>query len=464
MNKKPLLATLLFGALVATGSTGCSRFKEPGLPAMGTVTFALSATGASGTVYRLRSAVFMVTGPETKTITGPTDPADTLAAITTQFLPGQYSITLETGWQMWVIPTSGSPVAVPSTLISPATITFNVTSGQDSKVMYQFDVSGIPNVPGTLTIGIGVTEVDGGAAGATGAGTAGTTGAGGASGAGVAGASGGSGGAADGSAGTGGADGAASLCGTAAQQCNSPAAFADNTCDPNTCMNIPIVCGNYLVQPGEQCDDGPAGSLKCTTNCTLINPDGGSAGAGGAGGSAGAGGAGGSAGTSGAAGSAGAGGTGGASGAGGSTVSACGLCEQQGTNSGVCIGTKVVKSSSVVGCAGLTSPTDQANCMTLLNCLQMHPMCSISPADPTVNNDPTACFCGMMDAATCAGANPATSTFGVCAPAYFALYGGATLGNVGLVLGDFFNRATATGMANNLYACDVTNNCQSLCP
>jgi hypothetical protein len=165
MTNKSVLATLCVGAFLTTGPLGCSRFKEPGLPAMGTATLALSATAASGDVYRLRSATFMVVGTETKSIASPTDPADTLSAITMQFLPGEYQITLETGWQMWRIPMSGSPIAVSATLISPATIPFTIVSRQDFEVGYQFDVAGNTLAPGTLTIGISVTE-GGGVAGA----------------------------------------------------------------------------------------------------------------------------------------------------------------------------------------------------------------------------------------------------------------------------------------------------------
>jgi hypothetical protein len=155
-----MLATLLFGAGVV-GAGGCSRSQPSDVP--GTATFLLSATGASGTVYRLRSAKFNVLGPESREIVGPTDPQDTKAAITTQMLPGNYQITLEAGWQMWRIPTAGDPVAVPATLVSPDTLPFVIASEQDTKVIYGFTVAGEEMlVPGTLTVGIAVTEVDGG--------------------------------------------------------------------------------------------------------------------------------------------------------------------------------------------------------------------------------------------------------------------------------------------------------------
>jgi hypothetical protein len=215
------------------------------------------------------------------------------------------------------------------------------------------------------------------------------------------------------------------------KQCDSAAAFANNTCagpsgvtvdnvpPPGThliapCQNIPAVCGDGLVEPGEQCDGGPTGSVNCSTSCIIITP--------------------------------------------------CLICEQAGPS---CLGTSVM-TGGAFGCLGLTGATAQTNCQNLKTCLDDNPFCS-NPADVSpATSDPTACFCGAMDAATCAGANPATATFGPCASAYFALYpGGATVANVGAILGDFFNRATATGMANNLYACDVTKGCVgtgAVCP
>jgi outer membrane protein assembly factor BamB len=43
------------------------------------------------------------------------------------------------------------------------------------------------------------------------------------------------------------------------EQCDSAAQFMNQTCDPNTCQLIPVVCGNGLaLQPGKQCDSDAA--------------------------------------------------------------------------------------------------------------------------------------------------------------------------------------------------------------
>ena len=79
-----------------------------------------------------------------------------------------------------------------------------------------------------------------------------------------------------------------------------------------------------------------------------------------------------------------------------------------------------------------------------------------------VNSDPTACFCGALDPASCTTAE-ADTIKGDCAAAYFTVYGGVTDANRDAILGDFFNRTLAIGMANNLYSCDVAAGCQSKC-
>jgi hypothetical protein len=256
---------------------------------------------------------------------------------------------------------------------------------------------------------------------------------------------------------------ACGLCGNGVidpgEDCDSAAAFMNNTCNPNTCKAIPIVCGDGLLQPGEacdnaaafanhscapaggitvqqvpgpgttmiagcqlipavcgdglvegteQCDAGPAGSSTCTTTCQTISP--------------------------------------------------CLVCETTGT---ACLGTKVT-ATSAFGCGGLTGAA-QTNCINLRTCLDHNPNCSNPGNVAPPSTDPTACFCGALDAASCAGAAAATIA-GPCASAYFAVYGGVTNANRDSVLGDFFAKATATGMANNVYACDVTKSCLPICP
>jgi hypothetical protein len=190
------------------------------------------------------------------------------------------------------------------------------------------------------------------------------------------------------------------------EQCDNTTAFANNTCDSTTCQNIAVACGNGLVQPGEECDGSPLPTATCDASCH--------------------------------------------------TISACISCERSG---GDCMGTSVT-AASAYGCAGLTGAA-LTNCNNLHLCLAQHPNCSAPPSGPPIT-DPTACFCGTLSAEDCAGAQ-AADVHGDCAASYFAVYGAVTNANRAQVLSDFFNRATAVGMANNLYACDVGKTCFAQC-
>jgi hypothetical protein len=207
------------------------------------------------------------------------------------------------------------------------------------------------------------------------------------------------------------------------EACDSAAAFANNTCAPpggvtvlnvpppgshtiSACQSIPTVCGNGLVQPGEECE--PPNTATCDSSCFIIT--------------------------------------------------ACRQCENN-TSGPACVGVRVTPTSPF-GCSGLTGAAI-VSCNNLHTCLDQHPNCSNPANVAPPNDDPTACFCGALSAAACSNAPPSTIA-GPCAAAYYAVYGGA---NRDAVLADFFNKATAVGMANDLYSCDVSNGCLSLtCP
>jgi hypothetical protein len=246
------------------------------------------------------------------------------------------------------------------------------------------------------------------------------------------------------------------------EQCDSAAAFANNTCDPNTCQIIPTVCGNNLVQPGEQCDSaagfanhtcapnggitvqnvpgpgthviagcqtipavcgdglvegneqcdaGPSGSSSCTTSCTTISP--------------------------------------------------CLICE---TTGAACAGVNATLTAPF-GCIGLSGTQAQTDCNNLKNCMETHPNCSNPMNVSPPNADPTGCFCGALDSGTCSASLP-SAIVGPCADAYFKIYGSTQPGHTDAtaamrdaIFGDFFAKATAVGMANDLYACDVQKGC-----
>ena len=255
---------------------------------------------------------------------------------------------------------------------------------------------------------------------------------------------------------------------------NCPAEIATFTVN---CVKV-AVCGNGIVEPGEQCDSTPG----CDpVTCQLTTGAGGSTGAAGTGaagtgaagtGAAGAGAAGtGAAGTgaagTGAAGT-GAGGTGAAgtgaagtgaagtgaagTGAAGTGPSACESCEISGTSSGLCSNTSATAQGTPTdptkfGCNGFGSTADVASCNALLSCIRTKG-CAIG-------DDPTACLCGTLDVNTCATTSPA-SLPGVCVAQYVAAADG------GNIFGLFFGTDAPVGVANNLFTCDVDNSCT--CP
>jgi hypothetical protein len=152
---KCLIAVYLAGCRGGSGTPASER-------SIGSATFLLSGTSASGRNYRLRSAVFDVQGPQTKEIDGPTDPTDAQDTATASLVPGAYQITLRAGWRMFEVAALGAPVEVPAVLISALPMDAKIISGQDAAVIFQFQVAGETVPPGTLTIGIGVSPMDGG--------------------------------------------------------------------------------------------------------------------------------------------------------------------------------------------------------------------------------------------------------------------------------------------------------------
>jgi hypothetical protein len=274
---------------------------------------------------------------------------------------------------------------------------------------------------------------------------------------------------------------------------HSPTPCTTSMTFPVTC--VPGVCGNGIVEPGEQCD--PPNGTTCDNNCQNITGAGGSGAGGsgtggvagaGAGGVAGAGtggvagaGAGGvaGAGTGGVAGAgtggvagAGAGGVAGSgtggvagSGAGGMNANSCSpttsciACEMDPNNSAACpVSLSTVPGAPLCtnaagaptspwGCDGFTG-TARTNCNALANCIRT--------SNCAAGDDPTPCYCGNLTPANCVtmGA-PATA-------ACFAQYNAAATGFAGTVFTQFFDPSFPVGIANNLAACDIDAPCT--CP
>jgi hypothetical protein len=84
-------------------------------------------------------------------------------ALSTTLTEGSYLVTLQPGWLLdkWD-PTFGTGTPVVATLVSANPAVAFVQAGNTKTVTFQFESSGAVITTGTLAIGIGVTEVDGG--------------------------------------------------------------------------------------------------------------------------------------------------------------------------------------------------------------------------------------------------------------------------------------------------------------
>jgi hypothetical protein len=98
------------------------------------------------------------------------------------------------------------------------------------------------------------------------------------------------------------------------------------------------------------------------------------------------------------------------------------------------------------GCDGFPSG-ERARCKALLACLKAKKCAN--------GEDPTPCLCGSLDPQTC-GSKPVHSLPGACRDEYIAAVGGADLYTL------FFSTDSPVGVANNLFACDVSTPCT--CP
>ncbi|HEX6275310.1 MAG TPA: hypothetical protein VFZ53_19855 [Polyangiaceae bacterium] len=127
----------------------------------GTVRLDLQGQAQNGTIYRLRQATFAIS--TTPPLLLSSDGANaTLTQISQTLSPGSYLVTLQNGWVLdKVVGATATPVQ--ATLTSSQSQMFGISAGSSTNVTYQFQTNGLTVTTGTLNIGIGVTETDGGA-------------------------------------------------------------------------------------------------------------------------------------------------------------------------------------------------------------------------------------------------------------------------------------------------------------
>jgi hypothetical protein len=153
----PVAGALLGIAALASPLMGCGSSGAPGAKnkAMGTIRMTLTAQ-TNGTTYRLRNAIFDISGVVSLSLDSETNPN---ASVLSATLPaGNYSIYLQDGWFLERL--DGTTfVVVDATLVSPNPTSFAIVTATTTNVLYQFATNGtiVSIGSGTLDVSIDVT-------------------------------------------------------------------------------------------------------------------------------------------------------------------------------------------------------------------------------------------------------------------------------------------------------------------
>jgi len=166
---KPLFFAVLVGLGTSAAIAGCTLESGPGAETTtsdgtentGTVRLDLQGTAPNGTVYRLRQANFTIGTTPPTTLSSDANPA-TATFLSANLPAGSYSVTLQPGWVLDRVNNMGVAQPVVASLVSANPAMAGVQVGATFNVNFQFQTSGVLITTGTLNIGIGVTEVDGG--------------------------------------------------------------------------------------------------------------------------------------------------------------------------------------------------------------------------------------------------------------------------------------------------------------
>jgi hypothetical protein len=196
--------------------------------------------------------------------------------------------------------------------------------------------------------------------------------------------------------------------------CGDGVIEAGEACDPPTpglcssaCQVVPASCGDGVVEPGEDCDPPTlascTGAVCCNEACRLQTFD---------------------------------------------QSPACQTCEQKAyatdpVSNGACL-LAFMSGPDGFGCAGFSGQL-QAECDALRACI-LSTQCA-------AGGDPTPCYCGTEDVASCISAPPPDAP---CVAEYVAALAGGPPGSVASL---FTNPTSPIGVANNIVACDVAAGC-----
>lgn len=152
--------SLLLALLVLTPS--CEAVEVPSgvdVAAAGQLALPIGATGESGVSYRLRDAVFVISGPTSTTIESEDHLLESSVRLT---LPlGSYTVELMPGWtlEMW---DGSTGIPLMATLHSENPRNATVASGILTRVTFEFEVGDnnfVVMAPGMLEIGIAIDDL-----------------------------------------------------------------------------------------------------------------------------------------------------------------------------------------------------------------------------------------------------------------------------------------------------------------
>ena len=160
-----ILTMALAGVVVAAACSSDHKTQPPQASneqlESGSLKLALTARGESGALYRLRDAFFQVNDPNFTFFTQLSTENDPTASTLETTVPvGDFTITLFQGFALEKVNADGSTARVTSSLLSPATQSFHISSNQETNVSYRFETNGevIEFGQGRLIVDLEVTE------------------------------------------------------------------------------------------------------------------------------------------------------------------------------------------------------------------------------------------------------------------------------------------------------------------
>ena len=166
MRNRRIGVALILGALSIGAAIGCSGDDGPSVAPTGSQTqlgsISMPLRGqVDGITYRLRDAVFSISGPQAASLDSEADPDASVLSV--QLPGGGYSIDLQDGWRLERLDGMNF-VTVQATLISPDPAGAQVLASATTRVSFVFSTDdGIITLePGVLEIGIEVQRNGGG--------------------------------------------------------------------------------------------------------------------------------------------------------------------------------------------------------------------------------------------------------------------------------------------------------------